>query len=181
MTKGKTMTVVINDKRRVTPESPSVTDPLAQIASTDPEKTFQVVVGAMKEYVRRRSRVEKDKGGKEWTRGVMIPGPDHEVVEEFGRYVTEALLKSQDARAWRLMPVSEMLPGDVFTRYTIVKGKPQDEEVTVVTCRDGKRPGIRIVKFRCPTGYDELKASPDYLYYVYRPTTADLLSELEEA
>lgn len=173
------MTITVTDRRRVTPESPSMTDPLAKIATTDPEKTFQVVVGAMKDYVRRRSKIEKDKNGKEWTRGIMIPSPEHEVVEEFSRYVVEALLKSQDPREWKMLAVQEMRAGDIFTRYTIVKGKPQDEEVTVVSVTTSDRPGIMLVKYRARDSYEELRASPDYLYFVHRPTVADLIAELE--
>lgn len=171
------MTFKVNDKRHVTPEAASV---LNMLRDTDPEKTFQVVAGAFKDYIRARIPKGKDSAtGKEWTHGFTIPSPDHALVEEVTRYIVEAILKSADPRRWTMIKVADLRTGDIFTRYQIEKGQQVDEEVTVLSIKPAAR-DKRVIKFRSPNDKQgELAAPGDYIFYVYRPTLDELRSEME--
>jgi hypothetical protein len=171
--------MIVNDRRRVTPETMATR--LEELRATDPEKTYQIVVGAVNDYVRARATQRKDQDGKEWSTGLTIPAPGHPAVDELARYVVEAVLKSGDGRKWIMLTASDLRTGDVFTRYAIVDQKePQDFEVTVLSTnqQSGGRARVKI-KCRDPKGnHLELVAAPDYLFYVHRPDTRDVLREL---
>ena len=177
------MAFTVNDRRSSAAPEKTLADPLEKLATADPERTYQVVVGAMKAYLKSKMVYKTDAEGKRWTDGLAIPDPNADVVTEFGRYIVQAILKSADPRSWILSRVDAMQVGDVFTRYRIVKGKQIDEEVTLVSrtaIKAGAIAPMFCLRVRTSGAYDTFDAAGNYLFYVHRPSMADLAQSLDE-
>ena len=175
----------VNDRRRVTPESDVMTADLDRIQSADPEKTFALVTGAMRDYLRQRCPPAPESADKSGRAPFTIPSPEHRIVDEIARYVVEMLIKSTDLRSWILIPVKEFRVGDVFTRYAIGKDAngvtiPVDEEVTVMWIKPTATRSKMNIRFRSHLDrYGDLDAPADYLFYVHRPTSESIRAELD--
>jgi hypothetical protein len=144
------------------------------------EVAYQSVLAELKRYVEARSTKRKDDAGRVWESGVTIVSAEDKRLEEMARLAVEAITRSDDGKPLRSVEARKLMPGDVFTRYTITTdGVAVDEEVTVVQ-RTGTTSSPRI-KFRNEQGtYAEIEMPGHYLLSVYRATVDDLRKELAD-
>jgi hypothetical protein len=181
------MTFKVTDRRRGTDAAPEPPKAIAKgdiggvtlemLRLTEPEQLHQVIMRAMRGYLRGKMSVRKDQSGKEWCSGLTIPDPSHAVVEELTRYLVEGVLKSADPRPWTIKRVSELQTGDVITRYVFFNKKPEDYEVSVFLVKpDPHRPNHSIVKVRSDrgqNGFEEFVAPDAFMFAAHTPATVE--------
>lgn len=175
----------VND-RRTSQRATAARDGGVSVTESNAESIHNRIHELLKGFAAARMKKRDDA----WT-PLPITSPDHPLLEEIARSVTEGLIKQHDKREWKQMAARDLIVGDVVTMYLVVDGSTTpgggspggssivrhvDEEVTVVSNRlstDPTKRGQILTISRKSGGFREVVATPEWVFLVWRSTDFD--------